>query len=90
MHYTQRLKDLREDSDQKQETIAKILKITRQQYQLYESGKRKLPIDKLIELCKYYNVSSDYILGLTNDPKPNWVTKNNITITGGKNKLHFE
>ena len=90
MHYTQRLKDLREDSDQKQETIAKILKITRQQYQLYESGKRKLPIDKLIELCKYYNVSSDYILGLTNDPKPNWTTKNNITITGGKNKLHFE
>lgn len=90
MHYTQRLKDLREDSDQKQETIAKILKITRQQYQLYESGKRKLPIDKLIELCKYYNVSSDYILGLTNDPKPNWITKNNITITGGKNKLHFE
>lgn len=97
MHYTQRLKDLREDSDQKQETIAKILKITRQQYQLYESGKRKLPIDKLIELCKYYNVSSDYILGFTNIPnkitnKENTNIKNNITIAGNKkiNKINIK
>lgn len=97
MHYTQRLKDLREDRDQKQETIAKILKITRQQYQLYESGKRKLPIDKLIELCKYYNVSSDYILGFTNIPnkitnKENTNIKNNITIAGNKkiNKINIK
>lgn len=65
MHYTKRLRDLREDKDLKQDDIAKILKITRQQYQLYESGKRKLPIDLLTELCKFYNVSSDYILGLS-------------------------
>ena len=58
------MKDLREDHDLKQEQIAKELKITRQQYQLYESGKRKLPIDKLIELCKYYKVSADYVLGI--------------------------
>ncbi len=97
MHYTQRLKDLREDRDQKQETIAKILKITRQQYQLYESGKRKLPIDKLIELCKYYNVSSDYILGFTNIPNKitnneNTNFKNNITIAGNKkiNKINIK
>ena len=68
MHYTQRLKDLREDNDLKQEAVAIILNITRQQYQLYESGKRKLPIDKLMLLCKYYNVSADYILGFTNTP----------------------
>jgi transcriptional regulator with XRE-family HTH domain len=66
MHYTQRLKDLREDKELKQEAIAIVLKITRQQYQLYESGKRKLPIDLLITLCRFYNVSADYILGFTN------------------------
>lgn len=64
MYYTQRLKDIREDNDLKQEAVAITLNITRQQYQLYESGKRKLPIDKLILLCKYYNVSADYLLGL--------------------------
>lgn len=69
MHYTQRLKDLREDKDLKQEAIAITLKITRQQYQLYESGKRKLPIDLLITLCKFYDTSADYILGFTNTKK---------------------
>ena len=65
MYYTKRLRDLREDKDLIQDDIARILKITRQQYQLYESGKRKLPIDLLTELCKFYNVSADYILGLS-------------------------
>lgn len=69
MHYTQRLRDLREDKELKQEAIAIVLKITRQQYQLYESGKRKLPIDLLITLCRFYNVSADYILGFTNTYK---------------------
>ena len=64
MSYTQRLRNEREDRDLKQETVAKMLKMTTQQYSLYETGKRKLPIDKLIELCKFYGVSSDYILGL--------------------------
>lgn len=64
MHYTQRLRDTRTDKDQSQEEIAKALDITRQQYQLYESGKRKLPIDKLKTLCLFYGVSADYILGL--------------------------
>lgn len=64
---TKRIRDLREDNDLKQEAVAKTLGITRQQYQLYESGKRKLPIDKLKLLCEFYNVSSDYILGFTDD-----------------------
>lgn len=68
--YLQRLRDLREDHDLKQEAVARTLKITRQQYQLYESGKRKLPINLLIQLCEFYNVSSDYILGFTNNPTP--------------------
>lgn len=69
MHYTKRMKDLREDSDLNQENVAKVLNITRQQYQLYESGKRKLPIDKLMEICKFYNVSADYLLGFTDTYK---------------------
>ena len=69
MYFTKRMRDLREDRDLKQEDVAKILNITRQQYQLYESGKRKLPIDLLIALCEFYNVSSDYMLGFTDTLK---------------------
>ena len=69
MHYTSRLKELREDRDLKQDDIAKLLKMTKQQYSLYETGRRKLPIDKLKELCEYYGVSSDYILGLPDNLK---------------------
>lgn len=88
MHYTQRLKELREDHDQKQESIAIELHITRQQYQLYESGKRKLPIDLLIKLCKYYNVSSDYILGFTNEQKTSWNIKNQINVKTNKGNIN--
>ena len=56
--------DLREDHDLKQKDLAAFLGITQQQYSLYESGKRKLPIDHLARLCLFYGVSSDYILGL--------------------------
>lgn len=68
----QRLKDLREDNDLKQEAIAQMLEMTRQQYQLYESGKRQIPFDKVIKLAVYYNVSIDYIAGLTNEKEKNW------------------
>ena len=67
---TMRLKDLREDKDMTQKEIASLLKITQQQYSLYENGIRLIPIDKLIFLAKYYNTSTDYILGLTNEKKP--------------------
>ena len=63
-HYQKVMKELREDSDQKQEAIANYLSITRQQYSLYETGKRPLPVDLLKLLCSYYGVSADYILGL--------------------------
>lgn len=62
--YYEKLKSIREDADETQSTIAKILKITQQQYSLYESGKRSLPIDLLEIFCLHYKVSSDYILGL--------------------------
>lgn len=72
MYNYQRLKDLREDKDLKQEAIAQMLEMTRQQYQLYESGKRQIPFDKVIKLAVYYNVSIDYIAGLTNDWRKYW------------------
>ena len=69
MYDYQRLKDLREDHDQKQEDIANVLEITRQQYQLYESGKREMPMHLFLILAKYYNVSLDYLAGLVDTPK---------------------
>ena len=72
MYNYQRLKDLREDNDLKQEAIAQMLEMTRQQYQLYESGKRQIPFDKVIKLAVYYNVTIDYIAGLTNKKEKNW------------------
>ena len=69
MYIYQRLKDIREDSDKKQEDIALILNITRQQYQLYESGKREMPMHHFVILAKYYNVSLDYLAGLIDTPR---------------------
>lgn len=65
-----RMKDLREDKDLKQENIANLLKITRQQYGLYETGKRTMPIDLLITLADFYETSVDYIIGRTNEKAP--------------------
>ena len=69
MYIYQRLKDVREDADKKQEDIAFVLNITRQQYQLYESGKREMPMHHFVALAKYYNVSLDYLAGLVDTPK---------------------
>ena len=69
MYEYRRLKDLREDADKKQEAIALILNITRQQYQLYESGKREMPMHHFVTLARYYNVSLDYLAGLIDTPK---------------------
>lgn len=68
--YAKRLRDLREDRDLKQEHIAKALHTTQSYYSKYELGKRPLPIEHLITLCKLYNVSADYILGFTKNQKP--------------------
>ncbi len=67
MNYSQRIRDLREDGDYTQKEIADILKTTQSYYAQYENGHRPLPIDHLITLCKFYNVSADYILGLKDE-----------------------
>ncbi len=65
-----RLKDLREDTDTTQKTLAEYLHIKQNTYSQYENGQRQIPIPILIKLAKFYNVSVDYILHLTDNPKP--------------------
>lgn len=65
-----RLKDLRIDKDLYQKDIAKILGMTQQQYSLYELNQRDLPNDCLIKLAMYYNTSTDYLLGITDNSQP--------------------
>ncbi|MBQ8002985.1 MAG: helix-turn-helix transcriptional regulator, partial [Clostridia bacterium] len=59
-----------EDRDLKQTDLAEILKTNQSYYAKYENGKRPIPVDRIITLCKYYNLSADYILCLTDDPRP--------------------
>ena len=68
--YQQRIKDVREDRDLKQAEVAKVLNMKQQQYSNYERGYRNLPIEHLITLCEYYNLSADYLLGLSDEPRP--------------------
>ena len=68
-HTNEIIKDLREDNDLKQSDIAKVLGITQQVYSRYELGINEIPQRHIITLCRFYNVSADYILGLTNDKK---------------------
>ena len=65
MYFYQRIRDLREDNDKKQSEIAFLLNTTVQQYSRYERGERELPMHHFITLAKFYNVSLDYLAGLT-------------------------
>ena len=69
--YFQRLKDLREDRDMKQVQIAGLLGIQQTVYSRYERGFQNIPIEHLICLADYYDVSTDFILGRTDNPKTN-------------------
>ena len=68
--YNEILKELREDNDLKQSYVAKLLGCATYTYQRYEYGLLLIPIDKLIILADFYNVSTDYILGRTSNPSP--------------------
>ncbi len=69
MDYRKRLRNLREDNDFSQAEIGKVIQKSQQGYSHIESGRAELKIDDLIALCKFYNVSSDYIIGLSDKPK---------------------
>ncbi|MBQ0108770.1 MAG: helix-turn-helix transcriptional regulator [Clostridiales bacterium] len=65
MNYRQRLRALREDHDKTQAEIGKLINKSQQGYGHIEDGRAELKIDDLIILCRYYKVSADYIIGLT-------------------------
>lgn len=64
-----RLEELRLRADKTQEEIASLLEIRREVYRRYEKGVHDLPVWALIKLAGYYRVSTDYLLGLTNNPR---------------------
>ncbi len=65
-----RIRDLREDKDFTQNYIANILGITQQTYSRYETGEITIDIFNLVKLAKFYNTSTDYLLGLTSNSNP--------------------
>ncbi len=68
MDYRTRIRNVREDRDFTQAQIGKILNKSQQGYSHIESGRAELKIDDLIRLCRFYRLSSDYLIGLTDKP----------------------
>ena len=64
-----RIRDLREDRDLKQRQVAEYLLCDQSLYSKYERGERVLPLEVVVKLADYYNVSVDYLLRRTNDPR---------------------
>lgn len=71
MAFYKRIRDLREDNDKTQTEVAMFLGMKQPQYYRYETGLRDIPSDVLIKLADYYGVSTDYILGRTDNPEVN-------------------
>lgn len=71
MVYIKRIRDLREDNDKTQQEIADFLGTSQTMYARYERGANELPIRHLLKLADYYGVSTDYILGRTDNPEVN-------------------
>lgn len=65
-----RLRDIREDRDITQTQLAEILHIKQNTYSQYENGQRGLPVDVLVKLAEYFDTSTDYILGITDESRP--------------------
>lgn len=76
MKYYSRLKSLRLEAKLSQEEVSKILKCSQVGYGMYELGKRKISIEKMIRLAKLYHTSLDYIVGLTDEREPQYNTHN--------------
>lgn len=70
MRYVKRIRDLREDHDYTQAYVAEMLGTTQSMYARYERAATALPIHHLLTLCELYQVSADYILGLTEQSCP--------------------
>ncbi len=67
--YWEIMRELREDKDLKQKDLAAVLGTTQQVYSRYEKGENEMPIRHLITLCRFYNVSADYLLGISKNSR---------------------
>ncbi len=68
MNYRERIRGVREDRDLTQAQLGKVLNKSQQGYSHIESGRAELKIDDLILLCKHYDLSADYLIGLIDTP----------------------
>ncbi len=66
-----RIRAMREDKDLSQKIIAENIQISLKAYQYYENGKRGIPTEILIKIAQFHNVSIDYLVGRTDNPKMN-------------------
>lgn len=93
MDYITNIKTIRKERGYSQADIAEVLETTQQHYSCYENGKNELPIRHLITLCKFYQVTSDWILGLsesapqTTDNLKKYEIRN--TMTGESATMYF-
>ena len=69
MDYRTRIRNIREDRDLTQMQLGQLLDKSQQGYNHIEAGRAELKIEDLVKLCRFYNLSADYIIGLTNTPK---------------------
>ena len=69
MDYRTRIRNIREDRDLTQAEVGKILNKSQQGYNHIEAGRAELKIDDLVKLCQFYNLSADYLVGLSNKPR---------------------
>lgn len=70
MYYTDRIENLRIDADKTQQQIADVLVCQREVYRRYEKGEREIPLWAAIKLAEYYNVSLNYLLGISDNRRP--------------------
>ena len=68
MDYRSRLRSVREDRDYTQAEIGRVINKSQQGYTHIETGRAELKIDDLIALCRFYNLSADYLIGLSDKP----------------------
>lgn len=90
MEYNEKLKALREDNDLTQSQLGKLFNVNQITISQYERGVRQPSLEILIKYAKYFNVSLDYIAGLTKDPKPVWNVKNQNVIYNNYGKINMK
>ena len=77
MDYRARIRSAREDRDLTQAEVGRILNKSQQGYSHIESGRAELKIEDLVILCRFYNLSADYLVGLSDEPSP---TNQNLNV----------